>query len=241
MLNEIIVSQGVLNGLRFLTNVTMVVFLLLGLGMAGVAVSRRMDAPSRARRVLGIASKGLVVLGLLLAALVVASLGMAAWQTRPEPMHWDVDLSGHPSLRPFQIRKCSEWKIGDTVNINCIFEGVISLNARFPRSRTVRENGHALWATGVGDDLTSLHLFLSPMSETELVARLAPVFADWEIPSTALEEWRSETTNRRRYFTTRKEQTDLPWLEVSISGLDSPPDASRPWVASLEWHWEPRS
>lgn len=240
MLNDVIVSQGVLGGLHLLANAAIFAFLLLGLGVTGVIASRKLEARSRMRAVLSVLSRATVILGLLVVAGIALMIGVSAWEARPKPRHWDVDLTGRTSLGLFQFKKCAEWKIGPTVHRDCIVEGTISLRARFPKGRTVQESGHALWVSGAGDDLTSLHLFLRPITRTELEAKLVPLFAAWDVPSTALPEWRSEGTRSRRYFTTREDQRDLPWLEVSVSSPDTGKDSPRPWVASFKWHWTPR-
>lgn len=241
MLNDVLVAQGVLNGLRVIGNAAIAAALFLTLGVALHLASRRLEAAGRARLALRVLSSSFVTLAALIVAALALVIGLSAWRTRAQPRHWDLDLTGRASLRSFQIDKCAEWRIGATVNVDCIVEGAVSLSARFPKGRTVRESGRVLWASGEGDELTSLHLFLSPMSATELETRLGPLFAAWEVPPAALAEWRSEGTGRRRYFTTREDRRDLPWLEVSVSSPDSQRHSERPFVASLKWHWTPRS
>lgn len=243
MLNEVLVSQAVLNGVRFIAAATVIAFVLLVSGVWGLGVRRSTSPGSRAYKALSFLVKTAIGLGLVVGVGVVALLGVSFWNSVARPRHWDLDLSARPSLRPFHTEKCAEWKIGDTVHVDCIFEGKITVSAKFPRGQQFQGSGHALWASGVGDEMESLSLFLHAMEPAEFETTLLPLFAAWGIAPREFHEWKKNTVagaeKRASYFSPPEGKRVSPWLEISTRRSDTLPPEGRSWTATLKWHWKP--
>ena len=238
MLDQVLLAQAALQGIQLLTTVAVVVTALLVVGLVGLAgTSRVTGAVGKSMRMLSRIAAGLGGLGMALLVAVIVAAGISS---RAKTYEWTLDLREQAALEPFLREPCSTWKIGARDYRDCIYEGDIRLNARFPGDRAVVRSGRALWASGHEGRLTSLHLFLEPMSRAEAQSTAEGLIDAWSLRPQQIADWAADPANaeqRASYFTPEESARVEPWLEVSIRRIDPQPRGDRPWAVSLKWHW----
>lgn len=240
MLDDLLITQALLAGLRVLSNLALASGALLLAGALAFVASRRMDRGrlATALRLLGVAALAagsagaLVLAGLLLRALVPSP---------PEPRSWDLSFTAEPPpLAPFDRGSCSTWVIGPRAHRDCIHQGALLLAARFPGGRAFEGRGHTLWAAGIGDRLTSLHLFVGALGAAEALARVEALAGPWKLRADWIGAWKEELAGgpagRAHYFTPAEADRSPPWLEVAARPLE-PAAGDGDWSLSLKWHW----
>jgi hypothetical protein len=239
MLDQVLLAQAALQGIRVLTTIAVVATALLVAGLIGLAVTSRVTGPvGKSLRLVSKVSASLGVLGM---GLLVAAILAASMSGRAETYEWTIDLRRDAPLQPFLREPCSTWKIGARDYRDCIYEGRIRLNAQFPGDRLVDRSGRALWASGHEGRLTSLHLFLEPMSRSEAQTTAEALIDTWSLRREQIVDWAAEAANpdpRASYFTPEESARVEPWLEVSVRRIDPQPRGDRTWAVSLKWHWD---
>ena len=238
MLDQVLLAQAALQGIQVLTTLAVASTALLVAGLVGLAVTSRAASAvgTRIRVVARVAAVlGLSGLGLLLVVIVASGVSGPA-----QTYEWTIDLRDQAALEPFQREPCSTWRIGARDYRDCIYEGNIRLNAQFPGDRSVERSGRALWASGHEGRLTSLHLFLEPMSRTEAQSTAEGLIDTWSLRRQQIADWATappDAGQRASYFTPEESARVEPWLEVSVRQIDPQPRGDRTWAVSLKWHW----
>ena len=238
MLDQVLLAQAAMQGIQVLTTLAMIATTLLIVGLAGVALTRRAATfVGTAARTLAKVAAGLGALGLVVLIAVVVAARLPG---RVQTYEWTIDLRQDAPLQPFLREPCSTWRIGARDYRDCIYEGDIRLNAQFPGDRAVARSGRALWASGHEGRLTSLHLFLEPMSRTDAQATAEELIDSWSLRRQQIADWAADATTagqRASYFTPEESARMEPWLEVSVRRIDPQPRGERTWAVSLKWHW----
>jgi hypothetical protein len=239
MLNELLLAEATLQGIRLVTNLALAAGILLAAGALGLTLTNRASR-TRAIRLTRGAARVAIGAGALIVATVIAVVVASRFQSL-ERYEWTLDLTQDAPLAPFLEGGCATWMIGQRAYRDCIYEGRIELAARFPGDRAVSRTGRALWASGHDGRLTSLHLFLDRMSLGEAQTTIDALVAPWQLQRESYDEWladaRAGRVERASYFTPPDADRIAPWLEVSARPLDPATGDDRPWAVSLKWHW----
>lgn len=236
MLDQVLLAQAALQGIQVLTTLAAIATALLAAGMAGLALTSR--ATSRIARSTRTVAKVAAGLGALGFAMLVAVVVAARVSTRAQTYDWTIDLRTQAAIDPFLREPCATWRIGARDYLHCIYEGRITLTAYFPGDRTVSRTARALWASGRDGRLTSLHLFLEPMSRAGAQTTAEGLIEAWSLRSQQIADWAAAGVDRRAsYFTPEESARAEPWLEVSVRAIEPPPRDDQAWAVSLKWHW----
>lgn len=244
MLDQVIVSQATLGALSFLASAVSSALLLIFGGLLIRALLRRWTKRGFVPALLRLFATCSVWLGALFLILTATMFGLAYVRGGEQTRAFDVDISPTSTstgLKPFMVQPCGTWRVGAVEYSNCIYEGQVTLRARYGDGKVFEETGNAVWATGIGERLTSLHFFSAPMTFQEVVAKRAALVADWHLPADQFKLW-SETkevgSSGAVYFYAPEENRPVPWVEISVRKLENPADETHGWTSSVKWNWE---
>ena len=236
MLDQVLLAQAALQGIQVLTTLATIATALLVAGLAGLALtSRATSRIATSTRTIAKIAAGLGVLGF---AVLVAVVVAARVSSRAQAYEWTIDLRHQAAIEPFLREPCATWRIGARDYLHCIYEGRITLTAQFPGDRTVSRTARALWASGHDGRLTSLHLFLEPMSRTDAQTTAEGLIETWSLRPQQIADWAAAGADHRAsYFTPEESARAEPWLEVSVRATEAPQRDDQAWAVSLKWHW----
>jgi len=238
MLNEVIIGKAVLGGITVLFSLIAFALVLFFITAAGLFLTKRKN--NRLGRIIRYLCWLLGTLGSLIIILILGSFLYGFLGFWVQKYSFDLNLVDPITIEVFKTKPCHERKYSDVLNQDCIFEGQIKFKATFSERRVVETKAKALWAYGEDGKLRSLHLFYRPMPLEQLIFTAKPLFKDWELSETDLEEWHltaiRDPEHGSRYFYLPDELRKNPWVEISFRYLEN--NTPLDWSLSVKWHWD---
>lgn len=231
MLDSYLMVQGALNALNIVTGFLILIGFLFLLGFLGLIFF----SGGFFRTV----SKGIIYASFTALILLVATVFIPVAKSEHA---WVVDFTKDSSFAQFKRQKCAEWKIGEKVFEDCIYEGIIGVDFSFSKDRKFfAKNGRALWASGINARSISISFFDEAKSDVEIEALVKTVFPEWGLSTDDFFKfWNSEereTFSGSRYFYLSDENTDYPKLEFTLTALPQPSKGKR-WGVHYKWRLE---